>query len=76
MKKSITVKINEEKLLALRKYTAQKGISLEVELEQAAEALFQKLVPTSVKDYVDTRIEAQKPKKKSSSSAVGHIAGE
>ena len=76
MRKSVTVKINEEKLLALRKYTAQKGISLEDELEQAAEALFQKLVPASVKDYVDTMIEAQKPKKKSASSAVGQIAGD
>lgn len=76
MKKTINVKFDEEKLFALRKYTAQKGISLEEELEQTAEALFQKLVPTSVKDYVDTIIEAQKPKKKSSSSAVGQTGGE
>jgi hypothetical protein len=72
MKKTIYVKFDEEKLFALRTYTEQKGISLEEELAQAAEALFQKLVPGSVKAFLDVKNEATKPKKKSSSSAVGH----
>ena len=71
MKKSINVKFDEEKLFALRTYTEQKGISLEEELAQAAEALFQKLVPGSVKAFLDVKTEAKRPKKKSSSSAVG-----
>ena len=71
MKKTIYVKFDEEKLFALRTYTEQKGISLEEELAQAAEALFQKLVPGNVKAFLDAKTEATKPKKKSSSSAVG-----
>lgn len=76
MKKSINVKFDEEKLFALRTYAEQKGVSLEEELAQAAEALFQKLVPSHVKAYLDAKTEAQKPKKKTSSSAVAHSAGE
>ena len=76
MKKSINVKFDEEKLFALQTYAQQKGISLEEELTQAAEALFQKLVPGNVKAYLDVKTEAQRPKKKSSSSAVGQSAGE
>ena len=76
MKKSINVKFDEEKLFALRTYAQQKGISVEEELAQAAEALFQKLVPGNVKAFLDVKTEAQKPKKKSSSSAVGQTGGE
>lgn len=76
MKKTIYVKFDEEKLFALRNYADQKGISLEEELAQAAEALFQKLVPGNVKAFLDAKTEATKPKKKSSSSAVGQTAGE
>ena len=76
MKKSINVKFDEEKMVALQTYAQQKGISLEEELAQAAEALFQKLVPGNVKAYLDVKTEAQRPKKKSSSSAVGHTAGD
>ena len=76
MKKSINVKFDEEKLFALQTYAQQKGISLEEELAQAAEVLFQKLVPGNVKAYLDVKTEAQRPKKKSSSSAVGQSAGE
>ena len=76
MKKSINVKFDEEKLFALQTYAQQKGISLEEELAQAAEALFQKLVPGNVKAYLDVKTEAQRPKKKSSSSAVGQTGRE
>lgn len=76
MKKTIYVKFDEEKLFALRNYADQKGISLEEELAQAAEALFQKLVPGNVKAFLDVKTEATKPKKKSSSSAVGQTGGE
>ena len=76
MKKSINVKFDEEKLFALRTYAGQKGISVEEELAQAAEALFQKLVPGNVKAYLDVKTEAMMPKKKSSSSAVGQTGRE
>ena len=76
MKKTIYVKFDEEKLFALRTYAQQKGISLEEELAQAAEVLFQKLVPGNVKAFLDAKTEAAKPKKKSASSAVGQITGD
>lgn len=76
MKKTIYVKFDEEKLFALRNYAQQKGISVEEELAQAAEALFQKLVPGNVKVFLEAKTVAQKPKKKSSSSAVGQTGGE
>ena len=76
MKKTIHVKFDEEKLFALRTYAQQKGISLEEELAQAAEVLFQKLVPGNVKAFLDAKTEATKPKKKSASSAVVQITGD
>ena len=74
MKKCIMVSYEEEKLLALRMYTEQKGVSIEEELAQAAEAMYQKIVPANVRAFVDMKVESQKPKKKergSSASAVG-----
>lgn len=73
MKKTIYVKFDEEKLFALRTYTEQKGILLEEELAQAAEALFQKLVPVNVKAFLEVKAETSKPKKKPASSAVGQL---
>ena len=72
MKKHIMVGYEEEKLLALRMYAEQKGVSIEEELAQAAEAMYQKIVPANVRAFVDMKVESQKPKKSrgSSSSAV------
>lgn len=74
MKKCIMVGYEEEKLLALRMYAEQKGVSIEEELAQAAEAMYQKIVPANVRAFVDMKVESQKPKKKergTSASAVG-----
>lgn len=73
MKKCIIVSYEEEKLLALRMYAEQKGVSIEEELAQTAEAMYQKIVPSNVRSFLDMKQEGQKPKKKyrnSSSSAV------
>lgn len=64
MKKCIMVGYEEEKLLALRMYAEQKGVSIEEELAQAAEAMYQKIVPANVRAFVDMKVESQKPKKK------------
>lgn len=64
MKKCITVSYEEEKLLALRMYAEQRGVSVEDELAQAVEALYQKTVPASVRSFLDMKVENQKPKKK------------
>ena len=74
MKKCIMVGYEEEKLMALRMYAEQKGISIEEELAQAAETLYQKIVPGNVKAFLDMKTGGQKPGKKRrdfSSSAVG-----
>lgn len=74
MKKCIMVGYEEEKLLALRMYAEQRGVSIEEELAQAAEAMYQKIVPANVRAFVDMKVESQKPKKKvreTPASAVG-----
>ena len=74
MKKCIMVGYEEEKLLALRMYAEQRGVSVEEELAQAAEAMYQKIVPANVRAFVDMKVESQKPKKKvreTPASAVG-----
>ena len=74
VKKCIMVSYEEEKLLALRMYAEQKGVSIEEELAQTAESLYQKIVPANVRSFLDMKAEGQKPKKKArdtSASAVG-----
>ena len=74
MKKCIMVSYEEEKLLALRMYAEQRGVSIEGELAQASEAMYQKIVPANVRSFLDMKVESQKPKKKPRdvpSSAVG-----
>lgn len=67
MKKCIMVGYEEEKLLALRMYADQKGVSIEEELAQTAENLYQKLVPANVRTFLDMKLESQKPKRKTRS---------
>lgn len=74
MKKCIMVGYEEEKLMALRMYAEQKGVSVEEELAQVAENLYQKIVPGNVKAFLEMKTGGQKPGKKQrgiSSSAVG-----
>ena len=74
MKKCIMVSYEEEKLLALRMYAEQRGVSIEEELTQAAEAMYQKIVPANVRAFVDMKAVSQKPRKKARetpASAVG-----
>ncbi len=63
MKKCILVSYEEEKLLALRMYAEQRGVSIEDEMAQTAEALYQKYVPANVRAYLDMKAEGQKSKK-------------
>ncbi len=63
MKKCILVSYEEEKLLALRMYAEQRGVSIEEEMAQTAETLYQKYVPANVRAYLDMKAEGQKSKK-------------
>ena len=68
MKKSITVSINSEKLSALEMYLGQKNLKLSEELEKFSEQLYQKYVPSNVREFIELTA-AKKPTKKSKNSA-------
>lgn len=51
-KDTVTFAYNSEKLAALKIYMAQKNIRLEDELEKSAEGLYNKTVPSNVRDYI------------------------
>lgn len=63
MKKSITVSINSEKLSALEMYLEQKNMKLSVELEKYAEQLYQKYVPSNVREFIELTAAKKAPKK-------------
>lgn len=72
MKKCVSVYFDEDKYLALKMGVQQKGTSVEEELSQAVEGLYQKYVPANVRTYLDMKQEIQKSKRKAQgSSAVG-----
>lgn len=72
MKKCVSVYIDDDKYLALKMGVQQKGTSVEEELAQAMEGLYQKVVPANVHTYLDMKQEIQKSKRKTQgSSAVG-----
>lgn len=68
MKKSITVTIEYEKLSALEMYLGQKNMSLSGELEKYSEQLYQKYVPSNVREFIELTV-AKKPPKKPKNTA-------
>ena len=56
MKKTmITLSYDEEKLNALRMYIGQKNTQVEDELVSTLDSLYQKNVPSGVREYIDMR---------------------
>lgn len=51
MKKSVTVSIESEKLSALEMYLGQKNLKLTEELDKCIETLYQKNVPSNVREF-------------------------
>ena len=62
-KTSITVTFDEEKLSALKLYLEQKGQKVETELEKSLETLYNKTVPTGVREYLSLRSAEKVPVK-------------
>lgn len=62
-KTSITVSFDEEKLSALKLYLEQKGQKVETELEKSLETLYNKTVPTGVREYLSLRSAEKVPVK-------------
>lgn len=72
MKKCVSVYFDDDKYLALKMGVQQKGTSVEEELSQAVEGLYQKYVPANVRVFLDMKQDIQKSKRKAQgSSAVG-----
>lgn len=69
MKKSVTVNVEAEKLTALEMYLGQKNLGLSEELEKFSEQLYQKYVPSNVREFIELTA-AKKPPKKMKSIAT------
>lgn len=52
---SVQFSFDEEKLNAVKMYLAEKGETLEQELESYMVVLFKKNVPANVRDYIELR---------------------
>ena len=63
MKKSVTVSVNAEKLTALEMYLAQKNMKLSEELEKFAEQLYQKYIPSNVREFIELTASKKAPRK-------------
>lgn len=68
MKKSITISIEAEKLAALDMYLGQKNMKLPEELEKFSEQLYQKYVPSNVREFIELTA-AKKPSRKTKATA-------
>lgn len=63
MKKSVTVSVEAEKLAALEMYLGQKNMGLSAELEKYSEQLYQKYVPSNVREFIDLTAAKKPPRK-------------
>lgn len=65
MKNTVTIALEDKKVLALKMYLGQKNSSLEEEVSRFAEQLYIKTVPQNVRDFIDMEAKQQsaaKPK--------------
>lgn len=78
-KESITVQMNGEKLRAVKRYMEKKDADLEQELCDSLQKLYEKYVPSSVREYIDEGCEdapapAKKQKEKDTAAAAADDA--
>lgn len=65
MKNTVTIALDDKKVLALKMYLEQKNTSLEEEVSKFAEQLYAKSVPQNVRDFIEMEAKQQsaaKPK--------------
>ncbi len=70
MKKSVTVSVEAEKLAALEMYLGQKNMKLPEELEKFSEQLYQKYVPSNVREFIELTAAKKPPKKPKNTAPV------
>ena len=68
MKKNVSISIESEKLSALEMYLGQKNLKLTEELDKCIETLYQKNVPSNVREFIEMTT-AKKPARKSKNNA-------
>lgn len=69
-KTTVSIQIEQEKLRALQFYAGKKESSLEAELEEFAEKLYEKYVPVQTREYIESLAEAApKPRPRPSRAA-------
>ena len=61
---TISISIDAAKLRATKKYMEKKELSLEKELADALQKLYEKHVPAVVRDYIDETADNDNPAKK------------
>ena len=62
-KVTVTVSYDERKLDALKKYLEKKGFDFEDEIVKSIDTLYNKNVPSAVKEYLDMKSEPSNPKR-------------
>ncbi len=71
-KDTITISLEAEKLRAIKKYMEKKDASLQDEMADQLQKLYEKYVPANVREYIDEREEEEnkpmKPKKVANTS--------
>ncbi|WP_066460130.1 DUF6103 family protein [Anaerotruncus rubiinfantis] len=73
-KENITISMEADKLRATRRYMGKKDSSMEQELSEALQKLYEKYVPAPVREYIDEGgedipVTAKKQKEKSRAAA-------
>ena len=61
---TISISMDAEKLRATKKYMEKKELSIEKELADALQKLYEKHVPATVRDYIDETAAADNSAKK------------
>jgi len=62
---NLTIAYDAEKLAALRQYAAKKNVSVESELAATIEKLYEKTVPTPVREYIENKLALEVPTRSS-----------
>ena len=71
MKKSVTVSVDAEKLAALEMYLGQKNLNLSEKLEKFSEQLYQKYVPSNVREFIELTAAKKPPRKMKNTAPAG-----
>ncbi len=75
-KTTIKFEYSEEKLMALESYLEKKDTDLDTELEDTIEKLYEKYVPSQVREFIEAKAELSSKKPKKAKKTVPTVASE